>query len=133
MSDNKSNRRVFAIYGLATPGGTAPTDLAPALTRVLEAHRQRHGSPPAGLVVNKTVIGEAVEVVKAMGNGLQVTTSGGCLAWECWVEVATDGQKPSGKRPSLASRAMKVQLEMTQARAREILAEQLAMFEEATR
>jgi hypothetical protein len=28
---------------------------------------------------------------------------------------------------------MKVQLEMTQARAREILAEQLAMFEEATR
>ena len=97
MSDNNNNNRpTFAIYRLTYPGGGATGDLAQALQRALNAHLERHGCPPAGMVVNSTLLGRARKELKTLGlANLQVTTSGGCLAWEVWTELTTgNGHKP---------------------------------------
>jgi hypothetical protein len=123
MSDNGSNGRAsFAVYGLVSPGGEVTGDVDPALCGALDAHREQYGEDPAGVVVNSVLIGKAREALDRLGlSRLQVTASGGCLAWEVWLEISSDGHK------SLAA-----QQERTAAR--EILAkvEQLAMFEEVT-
>ena len=123
MSDNNNNnRQTFAIYRLTYPGGYATGNLAQALQKALNAHLERHSCPPAGMVVNSTLLGRAREELKTLGlANLQVTTSGGCLAWEVWVELTTgNGHKPisddgtqdethssddNGRQPSLAAQA----------------------------
>ena len=89
----RNRRAVFAIYSLASPGGDVPADLVQALGKVLIAHQERHKALPAGLVVNAGLIGEAREAIEG-STGLEVTSSGGCLAWEVWMEISTDGHEP---------------------------------------
>jgi hypothetical protein len=138
MSDNdksNGNRPAFAIYRLTYPSEDATNNLAQALQKALNAHRELHGHPPTGLVVNSCLLGEVRETLKVLGlPDLQVTSSGGCLAWEVWAEVATNGRKPKreGQQPSLVTGAMEAQQEMMPTKAREISARQLTLFEEVT-
>jgi hypothetical protein len=90
----RNRRATFVVYGLASPGGDIPADLAQALGKVLIAHQERHKALPAGLVVKAGLIGEAREAIEG-STGLEVTSSGGCLAWEVWMEISTDGHEPS--------------------------------------
>jgi hypothetical protein len=132
---SNGNRPAFAIYRLTYPSGDATNNLAQALQKALNARRELHGHPPTGLVVNSGLLGKVREALKILGlPGLQVTSSGGCLAWEVWAEMATNGRKPNreGQQPSLVTRAMEAQREMTPTKAREISARQLTLFEEAT-
>lgn len=95
MNDNNGKRPTFAIYPLAAPGGDAPTDWPKALIGVLAAHRERSGGDPVSVVVNKSVVGRVAEALRGMGLGkLAVTSSGGCLSWECWLETSENGRKP---------------------------------------
>jgi len=129
MSDNGHNgRATFAIYALTAPGGNVTGDLTPALRRALAAYQERHGCPPLGLVVNEALIGQAREALGSLGlPRLQVTSSGGCLAWEVWLEVIDDGD---GHRPAfLLRRVEEAQGGMTPARARQLALE----LEEVTR
>ena len=95
MSDNSNsngNRPTFATYRLASPGGNVDGNLAFVLQKALDVHTQRYGHPPTRLVVNAALVGKAREALHRLGlRSLKVTTSGGCLAWELWAEVAPDG------------------------------------------
>lgn len=106
MSDNGNGRLVYAVHTLTAPGGDVDGNLAHVLRRALDEHQARHGCPPARVVVNPRQVEEAVAALA----GVEVISSGGCLAWECWLAAVP----PSARAWSVAG-------------------EQLALFEEVTR
>jgi len=127
MSDDGNGRTAYATYRVG--------DVGEDLQRALDAHRERFGGDPAGVVVNKALIGKARLALEDLGLGLPVATTGGCLLGEVWLAVAGDGDGRGGqvgaRAGSLVSRVEEAQKEMTPARARERL-KQLGLFEEVT-
>lgn len=92
MSDgSESNGRVvFAAYQVGDVGD----DMGPALRQVLGAHRERYGQDPVGVTVNKTLVGKAREALVTVGlPALEVKGCGGCLSWEIWLPVASNGDR----------------------------------------
>jgi hypothetical protein len=87
MNDGGNGKRaIYAVFPMAHPGGGATGDLVPALRKAFDAYQERHGRGPAGLVVNAELMGRAREALETLGlTALQVTSSGGCLAWEVWL------------------------------------------------
>lgn len=112
-----------ASYEIHRLGG----DLAEGLRSALSAYRQRHGGAPASVVVTAENTAKARAVLDAVGlPTIPVSTTGGCLAWECWLEV---GAPVNGKPSDLLRRAVAAHVELTPAEAR-----QLALaLEEVTR
>jgi hypothetical protein len=109
MGKANGRRPIYAIYPLSVPGGDTGDDLAPAL-RVLHVHRERYGSRPIGLVVNRSQEGRAQEALNSLGVGtLQVTSNGGCLSWECWLAVESSVRKSVGAVKQLASLSLRNQ------------------------
>jgi hypothetical protein len=99
MTNNGANGRVsFATYCLVSPGGEVTGDVDLPLRRALDAHQRRYGEDPAGVVVNSTLIRKAKEALARLGWArLEVRTSGGCLAWEVWLEISINGHEPGGE------------------------------------
>jgi len=129
MNDDGNGRTAFTTYRVGDIG----EDVALALRRVLDAHRERYGGDPAGVVVNKALIGEARRALEDLGLDLPVATTGGCLLGEMWLKVAGDGDGQGGqvgaRAGSLMARVEEAREEMTPARARERL-RRLGLFEE---
>jgi hypothetical protein len=91
MGDSRNGRGSFEVYVLTAPGGAVTGDVDLPLRRALDAHQGRYGENPAGVVVNSALIGKAREALARLGRPrLEVRTSGGCLAWEVWLEISTD-------------------------------------------
>jgi hypothetical protein len=106
------------VHLLTQPGGDPDGDLAPALGRVIERHRGRHGRDPAGVIVHPSK-GEAVRAALAtLGLGVSVEVSGGPLAWEVWTRDGESDRPP----PSLLARVEAAQ-PMTSERARQLVLE----------
>jgi hypothetical protein len=91
MNDGSSGKRaIYTVFPLIHPGGTGTGDLTPALRKAFDAYQVRHGRGPAGLVVNAELVDRAREALNALDlAALQVTSSGGCLAWEVWLMEET--------------------------------------------
>jgi hypothetical protein len=91
MSESRNGRASFAVYSLTAPGGEVAGDVDLPLRTALDAHQGRYGEDPAGVVVNSALIEEAREALARLGWArLEVRTSGGCLAWEVWLEISAD-------------------------------------------
>ena len=92
MTNDGSNgkRAIYTAFPLTHPGGAVTGDLVPAFRNAFDAYQARHGRRPSGLVVNAELVGRAREALNALGlTALQVTSSGGCLAWEVWLMEET--------------------------------------------
>ena len=124
MADNTNGRRTYTTYRL---GDVTQERLA----QVLDFHQGHYGTP-AGLVVNVTILEPVTSALAALGASWPVTTCGGCLAWEVWVERDTSslGAGPVIRPKMLTARVTDAQRagdRMTPAEARERLEEQLTL------
>jgi hypothetical protein len=91
MNDGGNGKRaIYTVFSLTHPGGTGTGDLIPALRNAFDAYQTRHGCGPSGLVVSAELMDRAREALNVLGlTALQVTSSGGCLAWEVWLAEET--------------------------------------------
>lgn len=78
-----TNKPAYEAHRIGTPDGRLPSVLA----HILVGFAERHGHLPAALVVNKALVADAQEALADKWPGLKVETTGGCLAWECWLKV----------------------------------------------
>ena len=63
-----------------------PGEVKVRLARAVEAFCERHGMVlPAAVVVARAEVERARAAVKALGLGLEVVGSGGCLVGEVWL------------------------------------------------
>ena len=79
----------IAKYKVCRPAG----DLACRIKTALADFRQSQGTDPAAIVVHAS----EAEAAQAMGLGIEVRGSGGCLVPEVWLELPGQGGQTEGQ------------------------------------